>query len=89
MALCAQPFGWLTLVEVIETLLLCGAEVQKPGEAFSRTWARFYPMGARPSTEFTHTGSVPERERTAGKSGLTGGFQSTRRAGRLSRFVPD
>jgi len=31
-ALCAQPFGWLTLVEVSKTLLLCGEDVQKPGE---------------------------------------------------------
>jgi hypothetical protein len=29
-ALCAQPFGWLTFVEVLETLLLREADVQKP-----------------------------------------------------------
>jgi hypothetical protein len=30
--LCAQPFDWLTLVEVTKTLLLPSVDVQKPGE---------------------------------------------------------
>ena len=29
--MCAQPFGWLTFVEVGKRILLPGAEVQKPG----------------------------------------------------------
>ena len=36
MALCAQPFDWLTLVEVAKTLLLPRPDVQKPGEGIQR-----------------------------------------------------
>ena len=32
MALCAQPFDWLTFFVVPKTLLLLDADVQKPGE---------------------------------------------------------
>ena len=55
MALCAQGFPWLTFVEVLETLLLEGAEVQKPGEG-SRSHRIPGAAGAPPpATAFVET----------------------------------
>jgi hypothetical protein len=65
-ALCAQPFGWLTLVEVLLTLLLRNAGVQlqhrpertRPDlQPFSHL--RTKPLGRRrswPSTALTKAG---------------------------------
>ena len=39
MALCAQPFGWLTLVEVTKTLLLPSGESRKSGRKSPGAWA--------------------------------------------------
>ena len=76
--MCAQPFGWLTLVEVLETLLLLRADVQKPGEVNLAVNKKGRARGASQSYWATVTGLttllVPTALVTCSVTGYVPGF---------------